>query len=131
MYHNCIYLVLLFTLDQQVFHIDNYVALLLNRICIDIKQPVIRDGIPFLLKNQIFFSIVDHEETMSLIQYPNNATVKSPMIWTSATAEFKSVGGDKKNHKFSVLQTIQETNSLLAVKSFVFPQSSDNPPTQK
>lgn len=48
-----------------------------------------------------------------------------------AAADFISVGEGKKSHKRSVLQSIPETNSLLALKSFVFPQSSDNPPTRK
>lgn len=58
-----------------------------------------------------------------LIQYSENSTVKSPVISTSSALDFKSVGGSKKkiNHKFSVLQSIPETNSLLALKSFVFP----------
>lgn len=54
----------------------------------------------FPIEKQNIFSIVGCEETMSLIQYPDNATVKSPMTWTSAAAEFKSVGGDKKITNF-------------------------------
>lgn len=50
---------------------------------------------------------------MGLIQCPDNSMVKSPVISTSAAADFKSVGGGKKNHKFSGLQSIPETNSLL------------------
>lgn len=68
---------------------------------------------------------------MTLIQYTSNSTAKSPVSLTSAAADFKNVGGGKKNHKFSVFQSIPETSSLPVLKSFVFPQSSHNPPTQK